>query len=1036
MPKLPGPEDLGYVQAPEERPVGQINAAPLAQGAERLGAGISKLGGNLSELAATRANQSIDNAKTGLATSYLNNRIKFGQSNDPDDLDRWKAANQAAESQYSAAVPPAGAPFGDRAAALRGELSANEGLHIAERGHQVATSSAEAGVLQNLNALDRIQFPIDESRPDVASDTVFQNTHGYIDAQVKAGHLTLERAQQYRDLTNKRYVEALQNSGFDLARRYTAAGRSDQAEAVYTRLASMHGIALRPRNPTSATASGGQYPYGAASVTALAETNDPTLGPKAIGNISSDTNGSLSYGFMGLNSGTGSVHAFARDYGPQFGLTAAPGTAAFNQQWRAASNNNTDAFRSAQLDYFHTKIAPSIGSDLQALGVPAAATSDPRVQTYFADRAVQMSTLGLEGAATAWRRSGGDVPAFLRGMNDIDSTPEALQNHFHSALHSGVYSAKGHATRLATRLNGALAAGAPPPSGPTLAPISSTGALAAASVPPSSVPPNGAPPITLVSADSDAPPAAQPAGQTPVQQFPAAGPQPPAIRASLPAGAPSAAQPAPRTVLQGIEAAEPHPLAEMVSAYTSPDERYRMARRIEVERRAAEIEGQRATASQGKAQKAGSEENELRIFSDLHQNPENPTYTLQKIIDMGQRGELSREGLERMVNLYEKATGETAAGQQVKTYGAMFHHYFEAVHAPEGDPTRLADPSQLYPLLGKGLTLAGIDKLAAEMKNHGTPEGEAEGAMKREFLRYARGEISGSDEGLHLKDPKGDELYLKFLARALPDYDAGLKNGKTPTQLLNPDSPDYVGKSIATFKRPMDQWFSDSVNGNPQTPPAPAAAPKIDISTANSPQELQALYATAKGAITQQQAIDYGVSRGWWKPRAAAPAPAATAAPQVPISKFADFGANSQGPGAQRPMSDDIAWIEKQGTGNKSENIDDRRAETMSWLRDVVGLSGSQIWQTLRHPATPFWDLFPDEYKNPKDIKAWLKSGDSAAEGLAKEAGRDDIYPEAERRKREEEIKKEVEGWIEKLKKKPNTPPPWAVPIPRPRPTK
>jgi hypothetical protein len=58
---------------------------------------------------------------------------------------------------------------------------------------------------------------------------------------------------------------------------------------------------------------------------------------------------------------------------------------------------------------------------------------------------------------------------------------------------------------------------------------------------------------------------------------------------------------------------------------------------------------------------------------------------------------------------------------------------------------------------------------------------------------------------LHIKDPKGDELYLKFLANALPAYDAGKKAGKTPAQLLNPDSPDYIGKSITNYKRPHER---------------------------------------------------------------------------------------------------------------------------------------------------------------------------------------------------------------------------------------
>lgn len=201
----------------------------------------------------------------------------------------------------------------------------------------------------------------------------------------------------------------------------------------------------------------GRGASNAASVISRAETGDASIGPKALGNISPDSNGSKSYGFLGLNSGTGSAGTFARRYGSQFGLTANPGSVAFDQQWRAAASTQTEAFRAAQLRYFNENILPSVASDLQKYGVPANIASDPRVQTYFADRAVQMGNLAMGNIEPAWRGSGGDVTKFLQNMNVIDGTPQQLRANFHSAIASGVYGPEGHAERLRTRLAGALA---------------------------------------------------------------------------------------------------------------------------------------------------------------------------------------------------------------------------------------------------------------------------------------------------------------------------------------------------------------------------------------------------------------------------------------------------------------------------------------------------------------------------------------------------------------------------------------------------
>lgn len=177
--------------------------------------------------------------------------------------------------------------------------------------------------------------------------------------------------------------------------------------------------------------------------------------------------------------------------------------------------------------------------------------------------------------------------------------------------------------------------------------------------------------------------------------------------------------------------------------------------------------------------------------------------------------------------LYQMMNSQLAGvGHDEKTYGPGFYGAYQAIHAPDGDPNRITDPAALYARVGQhkdpatgemvdgDLTVAGVDKLTNEIVGRRTPEGEAEATMKKAMLAGAQREISGTNDLLHLRDPKGDQLFLKFLADALPAYDKGRKDGKTSVQLLNPDSPDYVGKAIKNYKRPQNEWLKDMLESN------------------------------------------------------------------------------------------------------------------------------------------------------------------------------------------------------------------------------
>lgn len=168
-------------------------------------------------------------------------------------------------------------------------------------------------------------------------------------------------------------------------------------------------------------------------------------------------------------------------------------------------------------------------------------------------------------------------------------------------------------------------------------------------------------------------------------------------------------------------------------------------------------------------------------------------------------------------SLDARLTARSGGEHEDKTFGDGFMDGMKGIHPTDGSAPTITTSNQLYDMYyANKITNAGRERLQKELDGKNTPEGDAEGIMKKQFLNNAHAEITGTNEGLGIKDHKGEELYLRFLAQALPAYDKGRADGKGAAQLLNPDSPDYIGKSIPTFKRPAAVWANDMLTDNAQ----------------------------------------------------------------------------------------------------------------------------------------------------------------------------------------------------------------------------
>ena len=114
----------------------------------------------------------------------------------------------------------------------------------------------------------------------------------------------------------------------------------------------------------------------------------------------------------------------------------------------------------------------------------------------------------------------------------------------------------------------------------------------------------------------------------------------------------------------------------------------------------------------------------------------------------------------------------TQGDHDVKTYGPGFYTAFQMVNAPEGDPNRITDPTQLLKHVGANgdLTLAGYEKLTSQIQGKRTPEGEANSAMLGSFMKSVKSQLTLSND--YMTDPKGDTAFLKFQAAAFPLIEA------------------------------------------------------------------------------------------------------------------------------------------------------------------------------------------------------------------------------------------------------------------------
>lgn len=258
------------------------------------------------------------------------------------------------------------------------------------------------------------------------------------------------------------------------------------------------------------------------------------------------------------------------------------------------------------------------------------------------------------------------------------------------------------------------------------------------------------------------------------------------------------------------------------------DEKKQLLGEIQTHITAQTVEKLRIESEQRKAKEYADRDTQNVMLTRMYSGQLSTKDILQSNLDFGNKKE--------MLTMLQTHVEQ---GEKIRTDAGTYVDIFNRIHAPDGDPNKITDESELNKYLGKGLTLENINSFRAEIQNKHTEQGQFETKMEQQVLKAAEQSLVRANPMLGIKDPDGEMALAGFMQHFQQKKDEFRKAGKSIMDLLNPSSKDYVGNDIKTFMKTPQQIMKSNMdmlkNDGQQNTAAPQ--PAIDPEKARKPNE-------------------------------------------------------------------------------------------------------------------------------------------------------------------------------------------------------
>lgn len=274
------------------------------------------------------------------------------------------------------------------------------------------------------------------------------------------------------------------------------------------------------------------------------------------------------------------------------------------------------------------------------------------------------------------------------------------------------------------------------------------------------------------------------------------------------------------SAVQGVIAQNPQAALEQLNGgawgeYLDADKTFTLKRTAEIAINAQRVEQERARIEKERAEAAALDATRNKYMTMIlaPKDGDAPLTATQIANDPSLAGKGGAAVKEHLILLMERRAKENPSTDE-KHYGPLFQKLWDRTHASEDDATKLRDENELNGYLGNGLTVAGVVALRGEIQGRRTLDGAAEADQKKYFIDQVKSDLTKSNSLIGVRDPKGDEQLKNFMIWFIPEYARQRKAGKTPAELLDSNSKDYLGKTIPNYRRSTTQIFQDIIEAN------------------------------------------------------------------------------------------------------------------------------------------------------------------------------------------------------------------------------